>query len=314
MKISIVIPTYNSAAYITETLNSLIEQAYADQEIIVVDDGSTDNTPAIMAAFTNRYSFISYTVIENNGGPAKPRNVGIGLATGDVVFLFDSDDIALPGKFTEAMKVFEQEPSVGMVTTNFSIVDSDAKNIVRNRMIDDYVSLQSILGRKITDNAYFVESSDAFAALISANYVGTPGVGIRKEILAKIGGFDETLRHIDDREMWLRVAYETNIGYISEPSFLYRNHEQSISKKRSSLQSKERLMVAKKLERLPKSQQASKNLKVFKSKNYYELGMAMLKQPNARLDAFNCFFNSFLCRPHVAAFKGLIKAIIGRKY
>lgn len=314
MEISIVIPTYNSAAYIGETLNSLIEQAFGDYEIIVVDDGSTDNTSEMIAPFTHRYSCISYTRIENSGGPAKPRNIGIGLATGDVVFLFDSDDIALPGKFTEAMKVFEQEPSVGMVTTNFSIVDSDGQNIIRNRMIDDYVSLQTVLGHKITDNAYFVESSDAFAALISANYVGTPGVGIRKEILAKVGGFDETLRHIDDREMWLRVAYETNLGYISEPSFLYRNHEQSISKKRSSLQSKERLMVAKKLEALPKTPQATKNLKLFKSKNYYELGMATLKQPNARIEAFSCFFNSFLYKPHLAAFKGLIKAVIGRKY
>ena len=309
MKASIVIPAYNCGAYIKDTLISLLEQDYLDKEIIVVDDGSTDKTADIVAELMLEYPIIRYEKIENSGGPAKPRNIGLKMAEGDIVFLFDSDDIALPGKLSRAMNVFELEPSVGMLTTNFSIVDSTAKKITRERVIDDYYTLQGVLGRKITEGAYYIDSQNAFAALIKTNFVGTPGVGIRKSVLSKTGGFDETLRHIDDREMWLRVAYATDVAYIEMPSFLYRNHPQSISKKRSTLQIEERIMVAKKLDKLPKSKQAIKNLSEFKSENYCRLGMDLLK--DKRLRSFRCFLLSYTFKPNMRAVKGLVKSVLG---
>lgn len=310
VKASVVIPTYNCGHYIAETLTSIIGQEYASLEIIVVDDGSTDNTSEVLKEFTDRYSFVKYNKIENSGGPAKPRNVGIDLASGEVIFLFDSDDIALPNKFINAMNVFDNEPSVGMVTTNFSIVDSEAKNVIRERMIDDYYTLQGVLGRPISDKANFIASEDAFAALIKTNFVGTPGVGIRKEVILKVGGFDESLRHIDDREMWLRVAYSTNLAYIDDPSFLYRNHPQSISKKRSSLQIQERISVAKKLQLLATTKVARVYLKEFMSLNYYNLGMTLLKEQGAGVRAIGCFIMSIKATPSIKAFKGLVKAAL----
>ncbi len=313
MKASVVIPVYNGEKYIEDTLTSLLEQDYQDKEIIIVDDGSTDGTADVVAALVAKYPIIRYERIDNSGGPAKPRNIGLNLAQGEVVFLFDADDIALPGKLSSAMAVFKLEPSVGMLSTNFSMVDASAEKTVRYRMIDDYYTLQGVLGRKIFDAAYFIESSDAFSAIIKTNFIGTSSVAIRKSLLVKIGGFDETLRHIDDREMWFRAVYATNLAYIETPCHLYRNHPDGISHKRSVLQAEERIIAAKKLVKLPKSKQAVKNLDQFISINYYALGIHFLGEGGAGVMAFRSFVLSLKYKLNINSIKGIAKVVLGRR-
>lgn len=313
MDASVVIPAYNSEKYIKETLISLLEQDYQDIEIIVVDDGSTDKTADIVAEMMVAYPVIRYKKIENSGGPAKPRNVGLKMARGDVIFLFDSDDIALKGKISTAMDVFKSDHSVGMICTNFSMVDSHATETIRHRMIDDYYTLQGVLGKKITDNAYFIPSSDAFSAIIKTNFVGTSSVAIKKEVLSEIGYFNETFRHIDDREMWFRAIYNTNIAYIEEPYHLYRNHPDGISNKRCTLQARERIVAAKALIKLPKSKQAEINLNDLISRNYYDIGMDALQTDDSLLSKLKLFALSYRYKPTANAIKGIVKVLIGRR-
>src|SRR5688572_23675076 len=98
-KISVVIPSYNAAQYLPAAIESVLGQDYKNLEVVIVDDGSTDNTPEVVGRFGK---FVEYNRLENNGGgPARPRNIGIRAASGDYIALFDSDDLMLPGKLIE---------------------------------------------------------------------------------------------------------------------------------------------------------------------------------------------------------------------
>ena len=94
-KVSIIIPTYNASTYIEETLESIFNQTFCDYEIIVIDDGSTDNTKDLLEKYAHK---ITYIYQENSGAPAKPRNVGIQRAKAPYIALFDADDIMLEKK------------------------------------------------------------------------------------------------------------------------------------------------------------------------------------------------------------------------
>src|SRR5436190_15499550 len=114
--ISVIIPAYNSAAYLPETLHSIVSQSVKDVEVIVIDDGSTDGTAAVAAAFGNTVRGIR---VDHSGGPARPRNIGIQAARGELIALFDGDDIMLPGKLEEQQAFLADHPDIPLVFTNF---------------------------------------------------------------------------------------------------------------------------------------------------------------------------------------------------
>src|SRR5262245_12098539 len=116
VKVSVVIPTYNCAEYIGQTLQSVLDQDYPNLDIIVMDDGSVDDTRGVVARFQSEQ--ITCLSQSNSGGPSKPRNVGIALAQGQYVALFDSDDIMLPGKIQAAVEFLEMNSQLGLVFTN----------------------------------------------------------------------------------------------------------------------------------------------------------------------------------------------------
>lgn len=114
--VSVVIPTYNSAQYIPEAVDSILSQTFKDFEIIVVDDGSTDNTEEVVTRIKS--DKVRYFKQPNSGGPSKPRNVGVELARGNFISLCDSDDVIFPNKLAEAVDFFLQHPHLGFVFAN----------------------------------------------------------------------------------------------------------------------------------------------------------------------------------------------------
>ena len=155
-KVSIVIPAFNASNFITETLKSVFRQTYKDYEVIVVDDGSTDDTKEVLDPFMDR---IRYIYQSNSGGPAKPRNVGICNAKGKYISLHDSDDVMLPEKIERAVEFLEAQPSLGMVFTNFTKIKENGEKY-QGTFLDGYEHFQGMAKRKIGENQYILSGKD----------------------------------------------------------------------------------------------------------------------------------------------------------
>ena len=125
MKVSVIIPTYNRSKLVVETLRSVLDQTFVDKEIIIVDDGSTDDTEAALAPYLDR---INYFRQENQGVNAA-RNTALDLATGEYIALLDSDDLWMPFKLELEVAVLDENPEVGFVYTDFQVARSNGDNL-----------------------------------------------------------------------------------------------------------------------------------------------------------------------------------------
>jgi len=208
--ISVVIPAYNAADTLDATIESIVAQDHPDVEIIVVDDGSTDDTPAVLARWAaKRDGRFRFETIPNSGGPARPRNVGVGLAAGELVSMFDSDDLMEPGKLSAQAAVFATHPQAQLCFTDFMVVDEQG-DVLKECMLDDYQAFREHLQpagveADVPPAALFA-GPPLHHALIHANFIGTSSVVARRELLTFEGGFDEGLDNGDDIDMWLKLA------------------------------------------------------------------------------------------------------------
>jgi glycosyltransferase involved in cell wall biosynthesis len=195
--VSVVIPTYNRAHLIRKSIQSIINQAYKDLEIIVVDDSSSDNTEEIVKSFKDER--IRYIRHENNRGAPAARNTGIKAAKGEYIAFEDSDDEWLPQKLERQMKVFENAPSnVGLVYTGFFRKDNDKNEYIPSSRISQ-------------------KESDIHEELLKGNFITSSSIVARKECFEKAGMFDERLPRLQDWELVLRLSRFYKFNFIDEP-------------------------------------------------------------------------------------------------
>src|SRR5271165_3851874 len=203
-KVTALIPTYNCERYICDAVDSVLAQTYPVHEVIVVDDGSTDNTREVLASYGNRIRYIPQV----NAGPPAARNNGMAHATGDLIALLDSDDLWTPEKLGKQMNFLEQHPDCGLVYT-------DMKTFDETGIIEESVKIS----RNLT-----LPSGRIFPQLFAETLFQTSAVLIRKSCIDAVGGFDTSLRMGDDYEFFLRIARHYELGYVDEPLVLYRQH------------------------------------------------------------------------------------------
>lgn len=224
--VSVVIPTYNSADYLPETLASVFGQTYPDLEVIVVDDGSTDQTGEVIRSLGRGIRYISQ---ENWGGPSRPRNVALAAAQGEFVAFFDSDDLMLPEKISKSMAVLRANPDVTVVFTNFRVIDEGGE-VIRSDFLEEYRSFKAHLSEDATGCRGILSGKQAYTELLKANFVGTSSVVCRRQALAQVGPFDETMLNADDVDMWRRLAYAGfTFAYIDEELHSYRRRKGGVS-------------------------------------------------------------------------------------
>ena len=226
-KASIIIPAYNAEAYIEQTLRSILQQDYADFEVLVINDGSTDNTEVKVKSMAQQDSRIKYIAQPNSGGPAKPRNVGVRHAKGDYIFIFDADDLMLEGKLAQSIKYLDQFPEADLLFTNFSTID-ESGHVLKQNFLDEYDTLWNLIGGKAVDYC-FLASDKVSAALIKINFIGTSGVAIRRKALGEQDRFNESLGNSDDRLFWMLFSMQHNFIFLNHILHQYRILPGSIS-------------------------------------------------------------------------------------
>ena len=201
MIFSIIIPTYNRSFDLNRSLKNIVNQIFTNFEVIIVDDGSTDNTPEVVADFSNDLN-IKYIKIANSGRPSIPRNLGITQAKGKYIAFLDSDDWWHENKLQLAFECLEN--GADLVYSDFYKVKSlTEKEIVRVRNLKTNIT---------TD------------LLKNGNAICNSSVVVRKSILDKVGFFNEGQEYIawEDFDLWLRISKISNrFVHISQPLVYY---------------------------------------------------------------------------------------------
>ena len=227
-KISIIIPAYNAGAYIGRALDSIVSQSFVDFEIIVVDDGSTDNTRDVVSTYSDSDCRVIYYWQEGSGGPASPRNKGLQFATCDYIAIFDADDIMLPGKLEKQYAFFAKNPDVALIFSNYEEIDED-DHVIAHDCLYRSEEFQKIIRNKTKDNGYRFYSTEIVDHLLKHNFIPTSSVIVKKEIIRAVGGFDENLKNSDDHDMWLKILQRNDCACIDVVLHQYRVRDGNIS-------------------------------------------------------------------------------------
>lgn len=223
-RVSIVMPCYNAAEFLGEALVSVRAQSLVDWELLLVDDGSTDDPEAVVRAFDD--SRIVYLRSGGSGGPSRPRNLAIARARGTHVFFLDADDVMLPGKLEAQMRLFDAEPNLGLVFTNFRAIDPCGA-VTEPDFLAGYETFKRLRADAMAPSGRF-ERAALVRGLMRANFIGTSSVGVRRDVLAVVGGFDENLVSSEDLDLWLRIARDHDCGYVDMIGHSYRKHPGSL--------------------------------------------------------------------------------------
>lgn len=214
--VSAIIPCYNRERYIRRTVESVLAQTYDNIELVVVDDGCTDGSRAVLESFGSRLRILEHAGRENRGQSAG-INLGLAATSGKYVGILDSDDIWLPDKIAEQVAFLETHAEFGLVYGNGEAVDENERPLY-----DIYPAEHEELnepGRVLLD-CYFLVPNNSL---------------VRRDVLNRTGGFDETLRAAQDHDMAVRIAEVAKLAYVDRKWFQYRRHGASISRNGADL-------------------------------------------------------------------------------
>ncbi|WP_191968508.1 glycosyltransferase family A protein [Cellvibrio sp. KY-GH-1] len=219
-KVSIVMPAYNCERFIGKTIESILQQTYSNFELLIIDDGSTDGTKAVIDSYND--DRIRYFFQKNHGGPSKARNKGIDSALGDFIFIFDSDDLMRPEKLEKSVAALESNPEANILCTRFSLID-ESNEILRDDYLREYTTLSALIGTEEVDGrAYYLSSRELLPTIIKTNFIGTSSVALRKTALTAGDRFDENLKNADDRLMWIQLSSQHNGIFLNSILHDYR--------------------------------------------------------------------------------------------
>jgi glycosyltransferase involved in cell wall biosynthesis len=199
--VTVVVATYNYGRFVTEAIDSVLAQTYRDVEIVVVDDGSTDDTQARLIAYSGHIRYL----YQANQNVAAARNTGIRAARGSLIAFLDADDLWHPQKLELQVRYLTQHPEVGLVAVD--------------RLGEGAAQWPVLNGR-----AHARPRPMSLDELIIKPYFAPSGVLARKECFNRVGYFDTSLRNAEDYDMWIRIAASFPIVKFELPLWWYRVH------------------------------------------------------------------------------------------
>jgi glycosyltransferase involved in cell wall biosynthesis len=246
--VSIIIPTYNRATIIVEAIDSVLNHWSDEYEILVIDDGSTDNTKDTLRSYieTNK---IRYLYQPNSGKPSVARNKGIAHATGKYICFLDSDDVLFTESIAKRRKVLDTNVDVAIVFTDWIDI-SDSKE-------QQFHQASWVIGEKFLNDVpkeFIVEASNGMVKfntsiinmIYTKEFVFTSSVMVRKTVLEELGSFDENFTISEDRDLWLRIAGKHHSVYLSEPLAYKRRHATNITNRNLSYNYRQDILAVEK--------------------------------------------------------------------
>jgi glycosyltransferase involved in cell wall biosynthesis len=207
-KVAAIIPCFNHGRYLAEAVESVLAQTYSEVELVVVNDGSTDDTKAVASSFGERIRYLEH----ENRGLCASRNRAIEETESEYIAFLDADDRWQPEKLARQIPLLEADPRVGLVHT------------------DGLICTEQGVGERILAAAEPSSlSGELFERLLLGNPILGPSVVARRSCLDKVGLFDENLGGCGDWDLWLRICRRWKAAYVAEPLLLYRRHTEAVS-------------------------------------------------------------------------------------
>ncbi len=295
-RVSVIIPTYNHAQYLPDALESVLSQTYKDYEIIVVDDGSTDNTKEILEPYLPQINYI----YQENSGQSKARNHAIRISSGQYIAFLDADDVWTPDKLEFQVRVLDLDPEAGLVFADAEVFQ-DPQTAGAS-----FFEMVGFPRTPITDSR---EVSGAFEKLLEKNFIQTGTVIARRECFEQVDLFDESLKLAEDKDMWLRIAKLYKIQAV--PKVLLKKRGFSTSD--YELLKRQVLKVLDKMEALypePTSSMSS-TIRRTRARIHRDLAAHYWDQDNIQLARQECL-TSFGYIPSLETIQLLAKTICGK--
>jgi glycosyltransferase involved in cell wall biosynthesis len=222
--VSIIALSYNQAPYITEALQSIMNQTYKNIEIIVIDDASADNSGEVILKFVEQHPQIQFNALKENVGNCKAFNLGYKISKGKYVFDFALDDVLLPTRIEKQVNAFESlSPEYGVIFSDVAFIDENGKPLGTQYKRDKE-------GRLLTE----VPTGDVYKHLLEKYFISPPSMLARREVFERLEGYDEALAY-EDFDFWVRSSRDFKYYFIDEIQTLKRvlpnSHGSKFSKK-----------------------------------------------------------------------------------
>lgn len=225
LSVDVVVPTRNQAQYIAQCLDSVRAQTFQPNRVIVVNDGSTDQTAAILERYGRSWDRLQIHSIQPHGA-SYARNVGISASTAPLVAFLDSDDLWMPDKLERQVPMFSNDDAVGVVHCGIQQIDESGQLILPELLP---TARGDIFDKMITEFYHLIGSAS--------------GVVARRELVMAVGGFDEALVYSEDQDLWLKLAHISKVDFVSAVLVTLRFHSRgtyAVATKRNP----ERLLLA----------------------------------------------------------------------
>jgi GT2 family glycosyltransferase len=208
---SVVIPAYQAAGFIADAVESVLAQTSPPVELIVCDDGSTDDLDRSLAPYRNSITLLR----KENGGEASAKNMGARAASGEFVAILDADDVYLPERLEALAELSVLRPDLDILT-------ADCLVIADGRFV-----------RRCYHGGYRFEVGDQRRGILELNFVGPGHMAVRRNALLAVGGFDEAFRRATDWDCWIRMIFAgSRVGMVNEPLAEYRVRATSLASNR----------------------------------------------------------------------------------
>lgn len=229
--VSVIIPAFNAGWCVRKAIDSVLAQDYADSEVIVVNDGSTDDTAAVLASYGSAIRLID----QPNGGMSNARNAGIRAARGEFLAFLDSDDWWLPGKLTQQVELLRRHPELGFCSCAARVEDMEGR-------------LLNLWACPIWQ--------EPFVAHLFGSGADVPGscsaVLARRALVLEVGAFDETLRGAEDPDLWIRLAAVSGYACLPQPMAVILRRPGSVSRNLEAMRESTLRMMRKNRPLLPR--------------------------------------------------------------
>ena len=215
--VSIIMPAYNTAVTINDSIQSVLNQTYSNWELIIIDDESRDNTIQVVLELEAKDHRIRLITLPKNGGLSNARNAGINLSRGKFLTFLDADDLWHERKLEAQVKLHVQDPFCRISHTNYDL-------LVNNNIVSRYRG-------QIFDN-FYSKRGNLYPQILFRNNIAILSVMVERELVLASEGFDSGLWAFEDQDLWIKIAKQNfNFGYIDERLCYYRVNPNGMSNK-----------------------------------------------------------------------------------
>lgn len=210
--VDVIIPAFNAARYLPVAIESVAAQTFDDWHIVLVNDGSTDNTAEVVAPFLDRFGAKITLITQENRGLPAARNAAMRASNSEFIALLDADDVWMPCRLSESLKVFAERPKAGLAYGLITLIDPEGRS-----------------GKTWKGNLKHPEGRIAPHIYMRKVELPCPTITFRRRCVDEVGYFDETMRSTEDRDLWLRIALHHEVTFVPEVLACYRRSPGSMS-------------------------------------------------------------------------------------